>query len=235
MWMPVFTSLFFLSFLPRGRANEQCLEMYRTAFKGKAPVKPADVGSLYLTYCKKNMRVGSAKSMDELCQPIVKKVEDKMVWVPPDVEVTPDLVCKTMDQIKEAFPEHAALMADGEATRKQKEDVEEAKKKELAAKAKTLGSKIEQEVVDVFKKAGESMSKDLSERIKTHAKEVLGGEFDARKEKMVKKILESITLGMRGLETKTKQKADESLKEWAALESKELVKMLKEDAKKAEL
>jgi len=215
-------------FLPQGDANATCIDMYKTAFKGKAPVKPADVGKLYLTYCKKNMRVGSVKSMDELCQPIVKKVEDKMVWVPPETEVTPELVCKTMDQIKQEFPDHAATMSESEAARKKNEDAEEAEKKKIAEKAKTLGARIQEDLSDVLKKAGESVATEMRQRLEKHAAELLGGDMDKHKEKILSKILETVTLGMRGVETKAKQKSEESLKEWAISESKELVKKRKE-------
>merc|ERR1719491_2245577 len=92
------------------------------------------------------MKSGSAKSMDELCAPIVRKVEDKMIWVPEDENMTPELVCKTIDQLKKEFPEHAAYALEIEETRKKKEGAVEAAKKELADKAKVLGGKIAEEL-----------------------------------------------------------------------------------------
>jgi len=236
-WQPVVMAcLAVAAFLPTGLANDTCLDMYKTAFKGKAPVKSSDVGGLYLKYCKKNMRSSSAKSMDDLCRPIVKKVEDKMAWVPADAEVTPELVCKTLDQIKAQFPDHAATVGATVNAAKAVEDAEESDKVNLAKKAKVLGSKIEQELAVVLKNAGEAAAKELKEKIGKQVKEVLGGDIDQRKEKLISKILETITLGMRGLETKSKQKTDEGLKEWLISESKELAKARKEaGGKKTEL
>merc|ERR1712185_630606 len=124
------------------------------------------------------------------------------------------------DQIKQEFPEHAATMAESEAARKKSADAEEAEKKKVAEKAKVLSGKFEKEISDVLKKASESTSKDLRERFEKQAKDVFGGESDESRQKMISKILETVTLGMRGLETKAKQKSDESLKEWAILETK---------------
>mmetsp|Transcript_11828 Transcript_11828/g.19417 ORF Transcript_11828/g.19417 Transcript_11828/m.19417 type:complete len:234 (-) Transcript_11828:96-797(-) len=233
MWHQSVFLLLTVAWLPQGRA-QTCIQMYKDAFKGKAKVKPAEVGKLYMNYCKKNMRVGSAKSMDELCQPIVKKVEDKMVWVPDDVEVVPELVCKTLDQIKAEYPEHAKLMAESEEARKRHEDVEEAEKKKIAANAKAFGASVAQDLAEVLKKAGETASKELEERMQKHV-EVLGGEMDERKKKMISKILESVTLGIRGLETKTKQKSEESVKEWLVYEARAVAKARQEDNKKKEL
>jgi hypothetical protein len=223
------------AFLPKGQANPTCIDMYKTAFKGKAKVKPAEVGKLYLTYCKKNMRVGSVKSMDELCQPIVKKVEDKMVWVPPEENVTPELVCKTMDQIKAEFPEHVKVMEKSEDARKKVENAEEAERKALADKAKVLGSKFAQDLTGILKKTGEAASKELKESFVKNIKESFGGELDDRKEKMISKILETVTLGIRGLETKAKQKSEESIKEWLIVEARERTKALKEAPAKTDL
>jgi len=203
--------------------------MYKTAFKkGTAPIKPADVGDLYMTYCKKNMRSGSTKSMDDLCAPIVKKVETKMSWVPPTEEVTPELVCKTVDQIKALYPDHAATVATSEVAAKKKSDADEEDKKKLAELAKTLGGEIQSELAEYFKKASEV--KEVKARLTEKVKTVLGGDFDKSKEKIVDRVLETVTLGIKGLETKSKQKTDESLKEWLVSESKEMAKKRKEKA-----
>jgi len=219
------------SFLPTVQAqSKQCVEMYTTAFKDakKKTLQPSEVGKVYLQYCKKNMRVGSAKSMDELCQPIVKKVEDKMIWVPTDFEVSPELVCKTLDQIKEQFPEHAASMAEGEATRKKEESAEEAQRKQLAGLAKSAGAKIEQDIVDVLKKALDTASTELKGKLVAHVNEANGalggGAWGKKEDKFVSSILESISLGIRGVETKAKQKKQEVLQEWLVAKSKELKK-----------
>merc|ERR1712190_104136 len=179
---------------------------------------------------KKNMRVGSVKSMDELCQPIVKKVEDKMVWVPPDFAVTPEIVCKTMDQIKAEFPEHAKTMSVSEAAKKKTEDAEEAAKKQLAEKAKVLVANMEKDLSAILKKAGGTASKELTDSFHKHLEQDLGGEMDKRKEKMISKVLETITLGIRGLETKAKQKSDESINEWLVNEAREQAKARKKEA-----
>lgn len=213
-------------FVQEVEANAACIEQYKTAFKGHLPVHAKDVAAHYNTYCKKSMKSGSTKSMDELCRPIVKKVESKMTWVPADDEVTPEIVCKTVEQIKEMFPDHAAKQGESEAANKKQEDAAEAEKKVLSEKAKALTGNIQKELADVFSimDMKSEKTKDLKNRINKQVLDVLGGEMDARKEKMVTKILETITLGMRGLETKAKQKTDESLKEWLVSEMKEKAK-----------
>jgi len=72
-------------------AAETCIDMYKIAFEGKKKVPPADVGKLFKQYCIKNMKVSSAKSMEELCDPMGKKADEKMAWVPPETNVTPEI------------------------------------------------------------------------------------------------------------------------------------------------
>merc|ERR1719433_584132 len=93
------------------RAGAQgCVDTYKAVLKkpGGGTILPAEVGPLYLKWCKKNMKVSSAKSMDELCAPLARKAEEKMKWVPPELAVTPELTCKSVDKLKEEFPEQVA-------------------------------------------------------------------------------------------------------------------------------
>lgn len=218
-----------VTMLPQGAEAQECIKMYKEAFKGLARIEPKKVGGLFLKYCKKNMKMGSVKSMDELCAPIVKKVEDKMLWVPEDVSVTPEIVCKTVDELKKEFPEHAANAAGIEEARKKREGVVESAKKELAGKAKILGGKIAEELKQSLGKEAEKMAAELQKKITAHVESTLGP-MDKPKEKMVKQIMETVTLGMRGLETKTNQKKEEVMKEWLQAEAKEIVKKAKENA-----
>merc|ERR1712046_171147 len=142
-------------------------------------------GDLYFKYCKKNMKVGSAKSMDELCQPMVKTVEKKMVWVPGDHEMTPELVCKTIDQIKAEFPDHAKVAEQIEQEKKKAEGAEEAERKELAEKAKGFSTGLGQDVAAILKRAGDTIAKELEASFAKRVKESFGGDIDERKKKML--------------------------------------------------
>ena len=41
---------------------------------------------------------------------IILKVEEKMRFVPPETDVSPELVCKNAEKIKEQFPEQVPLL-----------------------------------------------------------------------------------------------------------------------------
>lgn len=227
-WLLAFAVL--AAVLPQGaEAESECIKMYTTAFKGHARIAPDRVGELFLKYCKKNMKSGSVKSMDELCAPIVKKVEDKMIWVPKDTAVTPEIVCKNVDQLKEAYPEHSKTALDNLSKAQQAKGVIESAKKELADKAKVLGSKIAEELKTSLAKDSEKMVADLKQRITTHVEASLGP-MDSKKEKIVKEIMETVTLGMRGLETKANQKKEDAMKTWLQAEASAIVKQMKEKA-----
>merc|ERR1712190_258415 len=119
----------------------------------KGSVKPKEVGPVYFQYCKKNMKVSSAKSMDELCQPMVKKIEEKMVWVPSDTDVTPEIVCKTADELKTAYPDHASTMGEKEKERLKEENAAKAAKDALAKKAKDLSAGMAADLKAVLEEA----------------------------------------------------------------------------------
>mmetsp|Transcript_97994 Transcript_97994/g.179534 ORF Transcript_97994/g.179534 Transcript_97994/m.179534 type:complete len:260 (-) Transcript_97994:147-926(-) len=226
LWL--LTLALLVAMLPQGAEAQECIKMYKEAFKGISRIPPKQVGGLFLKYCKKNMKMGSVKSMDELCAPIVKKVEDKMLWVPEDESVTPEIVCKTIDDLKKDYPEHAANAAGIEEARKKREGAVESAKKELAGKAKLLGGQIADELKAALGKEGEKMAAELQKKITSHVESALGP-MDKRKEKIVKQIMETVTLGMRGLETKTNQKKEEVMKEWLQAEAKEIAKKAKEN------
>lgn len=209
--------LVLLAWLPRTAASETCVDVYTAAFKGRKSVKPTDVGELYFTYCKKNMRVSSAKSMDELCKPLVRKVEDKMLWVPPDMDVTPDMVCKSADALKKDFPQHAAAAQAGADARFKEANAEKEEREALAKSAKLLSAKFNEEVHRILTESGEG----LRDKLLTRAREVLGtSSLDEHDVKLVSSITEAMVLGLRGLETKVSQKKDEALKVWVNAEAK---------------
>jgi len=210
-----------------GASASACEETYATAFKATAGVAaPKDVGRLYNEWCKKNMRVSSAKSMDELCAPLVRKVEQKMVWVPPDAEVTPEIACEGVEKLKARFPEHIAI---AEAQMKSSTS-DEARKRELMDSAKKLNAKLEAKMREALGSWGKALVKDLGEIVRSGSLEILGESSpEVPREELAKTMESAASLSVRGVETKLLQKLQEALGTWASKASKELA------AKKAEL
>jgi len=207
----------------KGYAADTCIDMYKTAFKGHTKIAPGEVGQLYRTYCKKNMRVSSAKSMDELCLPLVKKVEDKMLWVPATTEMTPEIVCKSVDQLKKDFPEHATSMLMEQEGKLKESRAAQAAKDELSKKAKELSTGIGASVQGALAKVTSELTAKLKEDMENHMNRIVGDDANQdRKAKLVSTILESVSLGLRGIETKVNQKKDEALKSWLSGELKDL-------------
>lgn len=206
-----------------GEGASACVTTYTTVLKAsKAPqVLPAEVPDLYKAWCKKNMKVSSAKSMDELCAPMVSKIKDKMLWVPADAEVTPEMACDSVEKLKERFPEHMAI-----AEAKLKDTAsDEAARKALLAKAKELKEKLSVEVRDVVGTWGASLVSELGERLKSKASEVLGPDSPVGpQEALVKTLVEAAGLSSRGIETKLLQKLEESVGGWASKAAKEAAK-----------
>mmetsp|Transcript_2870 Transcript_2870/g.7977 ORF Transcript_2870/g.7977 Transcript_2870/m.7977 type:complete len:237 (-) Transcript_2870:156-866(-) len=203
-----------------GVGADSCTDMYKVVLKRPQGVKvtPAEVASLYFEYCKKNMKVSSAKSMDELCAPLVRKIEEKMRWVPPDVDVTPALACKNVEKIKEEFPEYIAV---AEAQLKVVGE-DEAKHKHLVEKAKDLKNKLGTELKAAVSSWGEQLVKDLGTHLQRKTEEVLGPEFgQAGKDALAKQMQEAASLSSRGVETKLLQKLEEAVGTWATLARKE--------------
>lgn len=200
--------------------GDSCNDMYKAILKRPkgAKVSPAEVGGLYFEYCKKNMKVSSAKSMDDLCAPLVKKIQEKMQWVPSEVAVTPEIACKSVDKLKEEFPEQVAvaevqIKAAGE---------DEAKHRQLMEKAKLLRGTLVDEVRTVIDKWGRGLVKDLGALLREKTEEVLGSDFgQAPKQALAKQVEEAASLASRGVETKLIQKLDEAVGSWAALAKKE--------------
>eukprot|EP00927_Polykrikos_kofoidii_P072097 TRINITY_DN68251_c0_g1_i1.p1 TRINITY_DN68251_c0_g1~~TRINITY_DN68251_c0_g1_i1.p1 ORF type:complete len:236 (+),score=65.33 TRINITY_DN68251_c0_g1_i1:48-755(+) len=205
-------------------AIETCVDMYKTAFKKqKGQATPKEVPGLFLEYCKKNMKMSSAKSMDDLCAPMVKKVEEKMSWVPPDTTVTPELVCKTVEKIKEAFPDYAATAVEREKSR----SVEKENQKELVDKAKALQAKMASEMKALLAKSSKDLAATMEERLRHAANEALDG-FRIRDAKPTERLLaqmrEATELSNRGVETKLMQKLEESIGTWIAAARKDAMK-----------
>mmetsp|Transcript_51784 Transcript_51784/g.150363 ORF Transcript_51784/g.150363 Transcript_51784/m.150363 type:complete len:239 (-) Transcript_51784:79-795(-) len=201
-------------------AADGCTDMYEVVLKRPAGVQitPAEVGGLYSKYCKKNMKVSSAKSMDELCAPLVRKIEEKMRWVPPDFDVTPEIACKSVDKLKEQFPERVATAE----AQLQQAGAEEKKAKEVLDKAKVLKNKLSTELKDVIADWGKELVARLGARVRKEAEEVIGPDFSQPpKDALAKQLEDAAALASRGLETKLVQKLDEAVGGWASSARKE--------------
>lgn len=210
--------------------TETCQSIYEglfEAFDGK--VKPNAVGDLYKGYCKKNMKSSSAKSMDVLCQPLVEKVEEKMRWVPPDHDVTADLVCLSLDKIKAEFPEYAEKAV---ALQKQQENTEAGLKKKNVETGKKLSAEIQKEIKEAIGSHKTALVKELGEKMKAKVDKVLGE--DAVPEavtKMLKWITDQADLNLKGVETKLLQTTEKAVGGWI----QDTAKAQAAKAKKAEL
>jgi hypothetical protein len=198
--------------------------MYEEAFKkfaGEDPT-PERVSKAALRYCKVNMKVASAKSMDELCAPIAKKIEDKMDWVPPDTVVTPELVCKSLDQIKKEFAEYAEKAQQAIEDKKAGDYAKEAEQRELATKAQDLQKAMGGDIEDTLKEVNLT---NLTDNLRSTLAQVMGLEMeqqlDDRQQKILSKVSDSVSLGLKGLITKAHQKIEESVKEWVISEHNE--------------
>jgi len=182
-----------------------------------AVIAPKEVGNLYSRWCKKNMKVSSAKSMEELCAPLVKKIEEKMRWVPADEDVTPEMACKNVEQLKEQFP---AQVAAAEAQLQLVKE-EEKKMKHVLDKAKELKSKLSAELKEVLGASAKDLVARLGTGLRTTASEVLGGTLGEPGEALVKHFEDAATVASRGVETKLQQKLDEAVGNWASAAKKE--------------
>eukprot|EP00933_Yihiella_yeosuensis_P024480 TRINITY_DN18991_c0_g1_i1.p1 TRINITY_DN18991_c0_g1~~TRINITY_DN18991_c0_g1_i1.p1 ORF type:complete len:262 (-),score=79.11 TRINITY_DN18991_c0_g1_i1:218-1003(-) len=212
---------------PEGKKEPTACEKLYTGILEKAPSsKPGDIGKLYGEWCKKNMQVGSSKSLDELCAPMVKKVAEKMSWVPPETDVTPPLVCGSVDQIKAQFPEYASK---AEELLKRESDKGADQKKILEA-AKGLKGKLSTAVTSTLKAWEGNLLKAIEENLQAEISKALGGGATAdlppsakeSAEKLVTKpLVEAATLQSRGMGTKLLQKLEESVGAWANKVSKE--------------
>jgi len=213
-----------------GIAASACVDTYTQVFKVRkgAKVAPSEVGALYTTWCKKNMKVSSAKSMDELCAPLARKVEEKMMWVPPATDVTPEIACEGADKLKERFPEHVKV---AEAQLKDT-GAQEARKKQLLEKAKALKGQLDGVVRESVTTWGKSLVDDLGAKIRAKTLEVLGPDSaEAPREALAKHLQDAAGLNSRGAETKLLQKLEEAIGSWAREAAKETAK----EAKASEL
>jgi len=215
--------------LQLGVAQDTCVDIYKKSFKKfGGTVKPDKVADLYMEYCKKNMRSSSMKSMDVVCAPLVKKVREKMMWVPPDTDVTPKLVCKSVDQIKADFAEYIPV---AEENLKMAAATEAGAKEQAAEEAQQLKKKVGQEISEAMQKWRKELEQDLQERLPKKLLEVL--DTDTMSEpstKLIKRLVEAASLGVKGVETRALQKLDEALATWAVETAK-----LEEAAKHSEL
>merc|ERR1712062_970665 len=99
-----------------------------------------------------------------------KKVEEKMNWVPPETDVTPEIVCKTVDQIKELFPEYVVKAQEHAKTA----DVENAALAEVTQKAKALRSKLADEMKLELRKWSTELLTNIGHKMKDVSEGVLG-------------------------------------------------------------
>lgn len=206
---------------------ETCTDMYKIAFKkGGGTAKPAKVGGLFMEYCKKNMKMSSGKPMDELCAPMVKKVDEKMSWVPPDTQVTPEVVCKSVDKIKEMFPDYAATAQQNA----DKVDGDKAAQQAFIDKAKELKSTLAKEMKETLQKWNSQLRSEMAAMVKEKTEKVLGQMVVPNaNEKLYAMIADATDLGVKGVETKLVQKLDDAMGSWASAARKE------NSAQKAEL
>lgn len=191
-----------------------CTDTYTDAFKShKGKVAPKEVGDLYLKWCKKNMKVSSAKSMDELCAPLVKKVSDKMQWVPADVTVTPEIACDSVDTLKSKFPEQVAK---AEATMKSS-GAADAHKRETMEMAKKLKVNLESVVRETMGTWSKKLADELVTNLKAKAEDILGKDSPSPPRDALAKTMEGVaSMGARGMETKLLQKLEEAAGQWAS-------------------
>mmetsp|Transcript_14632 Transcript_14632/g.29699 ORF Transcript_14632/g.29699 Transcript_14632/m.29699 type:complete len:235 (-) Transcript_14632:305-1009(-) len=202
-----------------GAAADGCADVYKAVLKrpSGAVIRPKEVGGLYSKWCKKNMKVSSAKSMDELCAPLVRKIEEKMRWVPADEDVTPEMACASVEKLKEQFP---AQVEAAEAQLKLAA-AEEKKHKDIVDKAKELKSKLASELKEVLGASTKDLLASIGVGARGKAEEVLGGSLGAPGEAMVKQLEDAAQLASRGVETKLLQKLDEVVGNWASAARKE--------------
>lgn len=223
-------SLFFVYVVVRLSAvlgMETCADMYKIAFKkGGGKAKPDKVGGLFKEYCMKNMKMSSGKPMDELCAPMVKKVDEKMSWVPPGTDVTPEVVCKSVDKIKELFPDYAATAQKSAA----EVDADKAAQQAFVDKAKELKSTLAKEMKETLQKWNAQLRSDLAAMVKEKTEKVLGEMVVPKaNEKLYAMIADATDLGVKGVETRLVQKLDDAMGSWASAARKE------SSAQKAEL
>merc|ERR1719491_1963611 len=105
--------------------------------------------------------------MDELCAPLVKKVEDKMVWVPADTLVTPEIACDNVDNLKKKFPEQVAV---AEAAMKNA-GAGDAEKKKALETAKKLKASLEGVVKETMGDWSKKLVEELGEKLRAKSEE----------------------------------------------------------------
>merc|ERR1712039_1159983 len=130
-----------------------------------------------------------------------------------DTDLTPEIVCKTIDQLKADYPEHAVEMAAQEESRKKKED---SGQKKLLALAQGMSDKLAAEIKAAMADAQQALLKDLETRLLATIEKAVAGSatMGPPETKLVASLVEATKLGHRGLETKVTQKKDEALKNW---------------------
>merc|ERR1719359_1016986 len=125
------------------------------------------------------------------------------MWVPPDHDVTPDLVCLAVDKIKAEFPEYVEK---AEAQKKKLENTEAGFKKKALETGKKLSTNIQKEIKDVLALHKTALMKDLADKMKAKADTTLGEEaVPEAVAKMLKTITDQAELNIKGIETKLLQ------------------------------
>lgn len=207
-----------------------CEDTYKIAFKRKKNIKPSQVGELYFEYCKKNMQVGSVKSLDELCQPMKQKAAEKMSWVPDDVVVTPALACKKIDQLKKDYPEHAKKQESADGQLKKQED---AWKQTLTKKANLVNTNIASDMNAAMDKEGAALKAAISDLVRKQVMSGLEkeGEPVGREKVLIDSLNEYVQLQLKGIATKFNQKKEEALGTWVSGEATDIREAKKKEAK----
>merc|ERR1712039_181089 len=162
---------------------------------------------------------------DELCAPLVKKLVEKMRWVPKGTDVTPEIACESAEKLQARFPEQVAIAQ----AQLESADKEEKAKQEMLKTAKALKSKLDAEVKSVLGKWSKSMVEDLGASIRSKTKEVLGeGSPSKPQETLAKTLEDAASLSSRGVETKLLQKLEEAVGAWVNNAAKEAAATKKE-------
>merc|ERR1712086_74291 len=166
----------------------------------------------------KHMKMSSGKPMEELCAPMVTTVMKKMAWIPPDEDITPDIVCLSTDKLKERYPDHVAT---AEATQKSANKADD-KKDEFIKTAKELKEELNVRAKAVLSKWSKELEKEMASELRAAADKVLGGSAASTpKDKLLASVQDSLSLSTKGVETKMLQKLNEAVGSWAVAAKKE--------------
>merc|ERR1712125_28890 len=127
----------------------------------------------------------------------------KMQWVPPDVEVTPEIACKGIDALKKEYPDHAVSVQQSVDAKVSEEAAEKRGREKLAHAAKDMSVQLGDEFKAIISEA--TLTKEAQKRLVLRLQETLKADKDLiqaigddalpRAEKVVTAMVEQLTLG----------------------------------------